>query len=85
MKISNLDLYLAEMKHVKDMLDQGVISEEDYLKAEAFLSKKHCIKDKSIYRLNNLINTPCYGINIGEEKEVKNDSNQDNRIIKKIT
>ena len=66
------------------MLDQGIIDEDDYLKAEAYLAKKHCIKDKSIYRLNKLINTQDYGIYIDGEKEVENDSNQEDRSDKKV-
>ena len=85
MKDSNLELYLAEMALIKEFLEQGVLDEADYMKAEAYLAKKHCIKDKSIYRLNNLINRPRNVINIGEEKEDKNDSNKEDRIVTKIT
>ncbi len=85
MKESNLELYLAEMALIKEFLEQGVLDEADYMKAEAYLAKKHCIKDKSIYRLNKLINDQDYGMYIGEEKEDKNDSNKEDRIVTKIT
>ena len=84
MKGSNLELYLAEMALIKEFLEQGVLDEADYMKAEAYLAKKHCIKDKSIYRLNKLINTQDYGIYIDEQKEVENDSNQEDRSDKKV-
>ena len=85
MKDSNLELYLAEMALIKEFLEQGVLDEADYMKAEAYLAKKHCIKDKSIYRLNKLINDQDYWMYIGEEKEDKNDSNKEDRIVTKIT
>ena len=84
MKNNELCLYLASMKHVKNMLDEGLISDDVFLKAEEYLAKKHCIKDKSIYRLNNLITKPTYGINNGEGKETKNEQNNDHRTITKI-
>ena len=84
MKKSDLDVYLIEMEHMKEMLDTGIISESDFAKVEAFLAKRNCIKDKSIYRLNNLINRPRNVINIGEEKETKNEQNNDNKTIVKI-
>ena len=85
MKESNLELYLAEMALIKEFLEQGVLDEADYMIAEAYLAKKHCINDKSIYRLNKLINDQDYGMYIGEEKEDKNDSNKEDRIVTKIT
>ena len=81
---ANYDAYLAAVNIVKEMLDQGIIGEDDYLKAEAYLAKKHCIKDKSIYRLNKLINSQDYEIYIDEEKEIKDDSNQEDRSNKKV-
>ena len=84
MEKSNLDLYLVEMQHLKEMLGAGIISEADFAKAESFLAKRNCIKDKSIYRLNNLINHPYNVINIGKEKEAKNEQNNDNKSIIEI-
>ena len=73
------------MALIKEFLEQGVLDEADYMKAEAYLAKKHCIKDKSIYRLNKLITEPENVINIGEEKEEENGQNNDNRTVKKVT
>lgn len=85
METNELNLYIAEVSLIKEMLEQGIIDKDDFLKAEAYLAKKHCIKDKSINRLNKLINDQDYGMYIGEEKEDKNDSNKEDRIVTKIT
>ena len=85
METNELNLYIAEVSLIKEMLEQGIIDKDDFLKAETYLAKKHCIKDKSIYRLNKLINDQDYGMYIGEEKEDKNDSNKEDRIVTKIT
>ena len=85
METNELNLYIAEVSLIKEMLEKGIIDKDDFLKAEAYLAKKHCIKDKSIYRLNELINDQDYGMYIGEEKEDKNDSNKEERIVTKIT
>ena len=84
MEKNNLDHYLIEMEHVKWMLEKGIISDADFVRAEAFLAKRNCIKDKSIYRLNNLINKPNNAINIGKEKEAKNEQDNDNKTIIEI-
>ena len=73
---------------IKDMFDKKMIDESDYIKAELFLSKKHCIDDKSIYRLNNLICTQKYGMYIGDGKEKNNGriySNCSEKEVTKIT
>ena len=82
---SNIELYLAALNIVKKMLEDGIIDKKDFDAAETYLANKHCIKDKSIYRLNKLINDQDYGMYIGEEKEDKNDSNKEDRIVTKIT
>ena len=79
------ELYLAEINILKNMFESGQIDEADFSNAEKHLAKKYCIKDKSIYRLNKLINDQDYGMYIGEEKEDKNDSNKEDRIVTKIT
>ena len=84
MKNNNILLYLNELKVIQEMFEKSIIDEDDFKKAEAYLAKKHCIKDKSIYRLNELIIEPTYGINIDEEKEVKDDSNNEDRSNKKV-
>ena len=82
---TDLELYQASMNLVKEIYEKGIIDLDDFNKAEAYLAKKHCINDKSIYRLNKLINDQSYVMYIGEEKEEKNDSNKEDRIVTKIT
>lgn len=81
---NNIELYLASLNHIKKMLEEGIINEKDFNIAEAYLAKKHCIKDKSLYRLNELIIEPKRVINIDGEKEVKNGENNNDKTIKKI-
>ena len=81
---TDLELYQASMNLVKEIYEKGIIDLDDFNKAEAYLAKKHCINDKSICRLNKLINTQDYGIYIDEQKEVENDSNQEDRSDKKV-
>ena len=84
MKTNNVSLYLNEMNIVKELFEKGILNEDDYRKAEAHLAKKHCIKDKSIYRLNMLINKPNNVINIGGGKEPINEHNNDHKTVTKI-
>ena len=84
LKKMEIELYQASMGIVRELLDKGIISKEEFVESEALLAKKHCIKDKSIYRLNKLINAQDYGIYIDEQKEVENDSNQEDRSNKKV-
>ena len=64
--------YQAEMEIVKKMFLDSIIDEDDYLKAEAYLAKKHSQEDKSINRLNNLICTHKYGMYVCDRKECRN-------------
>lgn len=85
MNRENVIVYQTEMGILKNMLTSGAIDEEDYLKAEEHLSKKHNITDKSIYRLNNLICTQKYGMYIGDGKEKNNGRIHGNRSEKEVT
>ena len=49
--------YRAAMALATEMAHRGIINGADLERAEALLSKRHGIKDKSIYRLNKLICT----------------------------
>lgn len=80
-----LESYQIEMLIIKDMFDKKMIDESDYIKAERFLSKKHCIDDKSTYRLNNLICTQKYGMYIHEGKEIFDDQSKEDRKVERIT
>lgn len=51
---SNLEMYYLSMTLVKKILEVGIINNCEYLKAEVFLAKKHCIKNSNLYRLNDL-------------------------------
>ena len=81
---SNIELYLATLNIVKKMLEDGIIDKKDFDAAETYLANKHCIKDKSIFRLNELIIEPKRVINIGEEKEANNGENNNDKTVKKI-
>ncbi|MFA5283915.1 MAG: SHOCT domain-containing protein, partial [Bacilli bacterium] len=54
MKRSNLEKYYLSIAPVKLMVDKGVITKQDYLKAESLLADKYCIKNGSLYRLIDL-------------------------------
>lgn len=56
MNMDNLNRYVNSIKIVEIMFLKGIISENDFIKAESHLSKKHCIKPYSIFRLIDLIN-----------------------------
>lgn len=49
--------YRAAMALATEMARRGIIDGSDLERAELLLSKRHGIKDKSIYRLNELICT----------------------------
>lgn len=51
---SNLEMYYLSMTLVKKIFEVGIINNSEYLKAEMFLAKKHCIKNSNLYRLNDL-------------------------------
>lgn len=68
---ARLESYLLSLSNAKAMLEEGIIDLGDFDKAEAFLARKYCIKKLSIYRPNDLINTPFRAIYIHEEKEVR--------------
>ena len=42
------------MKSIIDMHDEGLISNNEYDKAEDFMADKYCIKTDNLYRLNHL-------------------------------
>ena len=77
--------YQSGVLYLKKLYLNGDIDKDDYIKGEKHLAEKYGIKDKSIYRLNKLINDQDYGMYIGEGKEDKNDSNKEDRIVTKIT
>ena len=56
MNMDNLNRYVNGIKVIEMMFIRSIIDEEDFIKAETHLAKKHCIKPNSIFRLNDLIN-----------------------------
>lgn len=69
--MSNLELYLLSLEPIKKMFFDGLITDKEYLKSEAFLADEYCIKKFSLYRANDLINSPFRVMYISEKKEVK--------------
>lgn len=51
----NIEKYLASLSIFKSYKNKGIITDEDFNKAESFLAQKYCIKVENIYRLNKLI------------------------------
>ncbi len=56
MNMDNLNRYVNGIKVMETMFIRNIIDEEDFIKAETHLAKKHCIKPNSIFKLNDLIN-----------------------------
>ncbi len=65
--------YQSGVLYLKKLYLNGDIDKDDYIKGEKHLAEKYGIKDKSIYRLNNLICTQERVINIVTEKEDNHD------------
>jgi len=55
MNMDNLNRYVNGIKVIEMMFMRSIIDEEDFVKAETHLAKKHCIKPNSIFKLNDLI------------------------------
>lgn len=64
--------YLNAMLKANEMAEQGLINYEDYKSYEEKMAKKYGIKSGSLYRLNDLINTPFRVMNIVTKKEGEN-------------
>lgn len=67
-----LERYMASIKVLEKMVKEGLINEKEYMKAESFLAKKHCIKPDSIYRSNHLLFLRNRVIDSNAEKEANN-------------
>ena len=81
---TNVIAYQTCMTFVTEMLEQNIIDKDDYKEMEEYLASKFCIKDKSIYRLNNLLCTQDRVINIGEGGMSKDDRDDQNRTEKEV-
>jgi hypothetical protein len=66
------------------MFENGLMTKQDYLKAESLLADKYCIKKGSLYRLIDLTIPSKRVIYRVSEEEVKHDNennNQSKRVI----
>lgn len=85
---SNLEMYYLSLTPIKSMFENGLMTKQDYLKAESLLADKYCIKKGNIYRLLDLTIPRNRVIDIVPNEEVKaheEDYHQDrhfNKIIK---
>ena len=84
MKRSNIEKYYLSIAPVKSMLEKGVITKQDYLKAESYLADKYCIKNGHLYRQNNLTIPRSQVIDMVPEEEV-NDNGEDNFQARRVT
>ena len=71
MNKDNICKYYSSLLLYKKLLFDGEISEQEFDKIENRLAKKYCIKKVSLYRANDLINTPFRVMYIHGKKEVK--------------
>jgi len=87
MNRSDLEMYFMSIEPIEVMLNEGVLSKSEYLKAEAFIADKYCINKCNIYRLNNLTKPPNRVMYSVTKEEVKDEGKEDNqnRSIIQIT
>jgi hypothetical protein len=81
---SNLEMYYLSLTPIKSMFENGLMTKQDYLKAESLLADKYCIKKGSLYRLIDLTIPSKRVIYRVSEEEVKHDNennNQSKRVI----
>lgn len=86
MSRSNIECYVTSLSIIKNLLQKNIISHEDFIVAESYLAKKYCIKNGSLYRPNDLINSSKRVINGVPKKEVNDNGKEctDNRCITKV-
>jgi len=75
MERSNLEKYFFSITPIKLMLEEGLLSKPDYIKAESYLADKYCIKKGNLYRLIDLTIPRNRVIDILPEEEVKDEEN----------
>lgn len=82
----NLENYYTSVSVIKEMRTQGIINENEYYKMEKYLAKKYCIKNGSLYRLNDLIINDFRVIYVDTKKEVQygTDDSDKNKSITKV-
>jgi len=87
MERSNLERYYLSIAPMKLMYDDGLMTKQDYIKAESFLAEKYCIKKGNLYRLIDLTIPRNRVIDILPAEEVKfneKDNNEDRHVTKVI-
>jgi hypothetical protein len=87
MDCSNLEMYYLAIAPVKLMYDEGIMTKQDYMKAESFLAEKYCIKKGNLYRLIDLTiprNRVIDSVSMKEDK-VDEQINHQERHITKVT
>lgn len=83
---SNLEMYYLSIAPIKSMYDDGLMTKQEYIKAEYFLAEKYCINNGNLYRLIDLTIPRSRVIDIVPIEEVKNNeqNNNENRHITKV-
>lgn len=66
---AKVEAYLSSMCPVQKLYALGILSQEDYLRAEALLAEKYNIGTRSIYRKSDL-QYPDSRVNMPHDKEV---------------
>ena len=79
MERSNLEKYYLSIAPIKEMFTKNILSKDNYLKAEVFLTEKYCIKKGNLYRLNDLTIPSKRVIYRMSEEEVYNDEKNSNQ------
>jgi hypothetical protein len=80
-------MYYLAIAPVKLMYDEGIMTKQDYMKAESFLAEKYCIKKGNLYRLIDLTiprNRVIDSVSMKEDK-VDEQINHQERHITKVT
>ena len=75
MERSNLEKYFLSITPMKLMLEEGLLTKPDFIKAESFLADKYCIKKGNLYRLIDLTIPRNRVIDILPAEEVKDEEN----------
>jgi hypothetical protein len=75
MERSNLEKYFLSITPMKLMLEEGLLTKPDFIKAESYLADKYCIKKGNLYRLIDLTIPRNRVIDILPAEEVKDEEN----------
>jgi hypothetical protein len=84
MNRTDLEKYYLSMKSIVDMHDEGLISNNEYDKAEAYMAEKYCIKTGNLYRLNHLT-IPRTRVIDSVSKEEVNIHEENHHQVRRIT